>query len=175
MADITNRDDIIDSRDVEEAIDDLESEQTALVDEYTEAKEEADELANESESEWVATERLCNAINALASYWDLTPEEIDYSVAALDNPGDDFNGNEELHALKELRAAFENYTDWNSGAVLIRETYFQEYAQQLAEDIGAIDREAAWPACHIDWEAAAESLQMDYTGAEFDGVTYYAR
>lgn len=65
--------------------------------------------------------------------------------------------------------------DWEYGEVLIRDSYFTDYAQQLAEDVGAIDREAAWPACHIDWEAAAESLRMDYTAVEFDGVTYWAR
>jgi hypothetical protein len=38
-----------------------------------------------------------------------------------------------------------------------------EWAEQMAEDIGAIDRNATWPKNHIDWEAAAqELLQSDY-------------
>ena len=82
----------------------------------------------------------------------------------------------ELAALKSLEEDAEGYCpDWRHGASLIRDTYFEEYARQLAEDIGAIDRNATWPACHIDWEAAAEALQQDYTSVEFDGVTYWVR
>jgi hypothetical protein len=58
---------------------------------------------------------------------------------------------------------------------LIRESYFEDYARELAEDIGAIDRNASWPNQHIDWEAAAEALLIDYTSTEIEGVTYYFR
>jgi len=59
--------------------------------------------------------------------------------------------------------------------VMIHDRYFKDYAKQMADDIGAIDSEAGWPACHIDWEAAADSLQMDYTEVEFGGHTYWWR
>jgi hypothetical protein len=65
--------------------------------------------------------------------------------------------------------------DWKHGCEMIADYYFVEYAQQLAEDMGAIDREAAWPACHIDWEAAADSLRMDYFSVEFGNTTYWVR
>lgn len=82
----------------------------------------------------------------------------------------------ELSVLEELNTSGENATsDWVHGATLIRDDYFEDYARQLAEDLGAIDADAAWPACHIDWEAAATSLQMDYTSLEFEGVTYWVR
>lgn len=58
---------------------------------------------------------------------------------------------------------------------LIRESYFETYAQELAEDIGSVDRNAQWPHAYIDWAAAADALLMDYTSAEIDGVTYYYR
>jgi len=45
----------------------------------------------------------------------------------------------------------------------------------MAEDIGAIQKDAPWPCGFIDWEGAAEALQQDYTAGEFDGVTYWAR
>lgn len=48
-------------------------------------------------------------------------------------------------------------------------------AQELADDIGAIDSNAKWPLNHIDWEAAAEELKMDYTEVNFNGTTYYIR
>ena len=47
--------------------------------------------------------------------------------------------------------------------------------EELADDIGAIPRDVAWPYTCIDWERAARELQYDYTGADFDGVTYYYR
>jgi hypothetical protein len=174
--DISNSDDIIDSRDLESRIEELDDEQTALIDEYNEAKEEADELADDTGEEWRATERLCNAINALSSYWDITPEEVADAIAALDNPADAFNGNEELHALKEFRDELEPYCpDWRYGVTIIRESYFTDYAEELANDIGAVKSDAGWPNAHIDWEAAAEALKIDYTSGDFDGVTYWAR
>lgn len=64
--------------------------------------------------------------------------------------------------------------DWYP-VTLIRDSYFVEYAQQLAEDIGAIDPDASWPNGYIDWERAARDLQMDYTSVEYQGTTYWYR
>jgi hypothetical protein len=80
---------------------------------------------------------------------------------------------DELATLQSL--ADEGITEWEDGATLIRDSYFEEYAEQLAEDIGAIGRDAGWPLDHIDWAAAADALKMDYSSFEFDGVTYWAR
>lgn len=74
-----------------------------------------------------------------------------------------------------LRLADEGIEDWEYGAQLIRENYFQEYAQELAEDIGAIDPNASWPLSYIDWEAASHALAQDYTMVEFMGQSYYVR
>lgn len=83
---------------------------------------------------------------------------------------------EELAALKALANEAAGYaSDWEHGETLIRDSYFAEYAEQLASDIGAIDRNANWPACCIDWERAAEMLQQDYTAVDFGGVTYWFR
>lgn len=59
---------------------------------------------------------------------------------------------------------------------LIRDSYFMEYAQQLAEDIGLIsDTATGWPYTCIDWQRAADELQMDYTCVDFAGVHYWYR
>lgn len=58
---------------------------------------------------------------------------------------------------------------------LIHDSYFQDYAQELAEDVGAINADATWPNNCIDWEQAARKLKYDYTGVEFDGHTYWYR
>lgn len=58
---------------------------------------------------------------------------------------------------------------------LIDESYFREYAQELAEDCGMVDTNARWPMNCIDWEQAARELQMDYGSIEICGVTYWYR
>ena len=80
----------------------------------------------------------------------------------------------ELDTLTELSAdASDNSPDWEYGAALIRDNYFEEYAKGLAEDIGAIDHNATWPMTCIDWQQAARELQGDYTAVDFGGVTYW--
>src|SRR5690349_9754034 len=37
-------------------------------------------------------------------------------------------------------------------AFLILDDHFEDYAQEFAEDIGAINRDASWPNNCIDWE-----------------------
>ena len=55
---------------------------------------------------------------------------------------------------------------------LISDYYFEDYARELADDIGAVDANASWPNSFIDWERAAAALQMDYTAIEIevDGI-----
>jgi hypothetical protein len=64
--------------------------------------------------------------------------------------------------------------DWYPGS-LIADDYFERYAQDLADDIGAIDRNASWPTNWIDWEKAALELRVDYSSVEIDGKTYWYR
>lgn len=90
----------------------------------------------------------------------------------------DWNDSEglELEALRKLAKEGEDYApDWLHGETLIRDSYFEDYAQELAEDIGAINSNATWPNNCIDWERAARELRMDYTSIDFDGVTYWIR
>ena len=82
----------------------------------------------------------------------------------------------ELRALEALQSDTEGRCgDWRYGAQLIRDSYFATFAQELAEDIGAIPRGAGWPCTCIDWEQAARELRMDYTAVDFSGVTYWVR
>jgi antirestriction protein len=54
-------------------------------------------------------------------------------------------------------------------------SYFKEYARELAEDTGTINKSNEWPNYCIDWERAAAELKMDYTSVEVDGETYWFR
>ena len=139
MTTIHNYQDVIDSRDIIERIQELESERDSFVDD------------NESENTCLAS---------LRQQWaDENPEEWS-----------------ELNALLELQEEAEGYSeDWQFGATLISDSYFKDYAQELAEDIGAINSDASWPNNCIDWDQAARELQMDYTSVDFDGVEYWVR
>lgn len=66
-------------------------------------------------------------------------------------------------------------SDWADGAALIRDSYFENYARELAEDLGLIDDAGTWPNYCIDWARAARELRADYTAIDFDGVTYWVR
>jgi hypothetical protein len=82
---------------------------------------------------------------------------------------------EELAALEALQSEAEDYCpDWRYGATLVRDSYFKDYAQELAEDCGLL-KQSAWPNNCIDWDRAARELRMDYTSVEFDGVTYWVQ
>jgi hypothetical protein len=82
----------------------------------------------------------------------------------------------ELYALLELQDEAEGYApDWHHGATLIADHHFTEYAQELAEDIGAINKDSRWPNDCIDWERAADGLKQDYTEVDFDGAAYWIR
>jgi len=64
--------------------------------------------------------------------------------------------------------------DWYP-VTIVRDSYFTEYAQELAEDIGAVNRDMRWPYTCIDWEKAASELQQDYTSVNFDNIIYWVR
>ena len=128
---ISNGDDIIDSRDV-----------IARIEELTEMRD---------------------------AFIESEPSAIAWAEAEPDNA-------EELTALEALAEEASGYAaDWRYGETLIRDSYFERYAQELADDIGAIPSNAEWPCTCIDWERAARELQMDYTSVDFDGVTYWIR
>jgi hypothetical protein len=135
--DISNYENIIDSRSIIERIEELEANREDVKDGFEPTE---DAMLLEALTEW------------------------DYSDEGT-----------ELKALKALAEEGESVaSDWPHGATLIRESYFTEYAQQLADDIG-FSIAQKWPNNHIDWNAAAEELKQDYTEVDFDGVTYLVR
>ena len=162
--------DVMDIRDIIDRIEEIEGEQNALVASYTDERDKDD-----------TSERFHNAINALSNFWGCAPEEVADSVAALSNPADTFNGDEEAAAMRAFIEQFRGYGgdhEWENSwfpVTFIRDSYFEDYAEELAEEIGAIPKESAWPTSHIDWKAAARALQWDYTSGEYNDVTYWAR
>lgn len=105
-------------------------------------------------------------------------EELEAIKDSLEDGGEllDFE-DDELKALQDLFSEVgEPYRGGEfDEPTLIHERYFEDYARQLAEDIGAIEEDGRWPTNCIDWERAANELRVDYTSYEIDGHTYYAR
>jgi antirestriction protein len=92
------------------------------------------------------------------------------------DPGDEDTA-EELAQLRKLHEEGEQTfgREWENGVGLIRDSYFMQYAQEFADDVGAIDKDAIWPVKHIDWEAAASELRQDYSQIDFNGEVYWGR
>jgi len=87
---------------------------------------------------------------------------------------------EEFGALMSLLDDLENNGgdeqwrgDWYP-ITLIRESHFTEYTREMLEDCGTIPRDLpAW--VHIDWEATAREVKMDYSYVSIGEVDYLYR
>lgn len=158
---ITNSEDTIESRDLMKRIDELNELKEAVSnakDDVEEARGVYEDEAGSGSEELIAWEKAKEA---------LARAETDF----------DEDLQKELKLLEEVAEEASGYSgDWRHGATLIRESYFEDYAMQFAEDLhGNAVREASWPFDCINWEQAADALKGDYTGIDFDGVTYYVR
>ena len=153
----SNTDNVIDSRDIIERIEELESEREDLesslsdaVDDYRTAEETKDESA------------MSTALAVRDS-----AEEV---LCDWDNENAD-----ELKVLKALADEGGSETsEWSDGTSLIRDSYFEDYAQELLLDIGDLPRDLPWYIA-IDWSETARNLQQDYTVLTFDDVVYWIR
>lgn len=145
-----NGQDIIDSRDIIEAIKDLESQIEDL-------EEERDALQGEIDDGDLSEDDTAD----LKRQVEDKQEEIDTLK-------------DELKPLTDLQDEAEGYCDWINGATLIHKDYFTQYAMQMLSDIGDLPQEIPWYIV-IDEEATAENIRQDYTAVDFDGVTYYVR
>ena len=164
MADISNTADIIDSRDIIERIEELEEYEQAIEDAERELQDAQDAMSDLPEDE---------DADVITSH----AEEVETAKSNLESARDEMDGDEreELRVLSDLADEASGSPDWRYGEILIRDSYFTEYAQQLAEDCGMVDDSNRWPGRCIDWEAAADELKMDYFSVDYDGVEYWIR
>lgn len=150
----SNSDDVIDSRDIIERIEELESElQTAHEQETT------DGTTNLDFEEWLLAVRA-----------DSSPAHCHELNAEV----------EELQELRQLAADGESSPDWNYGETLIREDYFTDYIEELINDCYEMPKQmnsGEWPYRHmtIDFCAAAEEVKADYFEVSFFGTVYLIR
>jgi hypothetical protein len=141
MATVYDGDDIVDSRNIIERIEELETDLDDAAsedEEYQEAHGPAGDTLHYAQ--WVVD------LGAYGPNRHLWYEEA-----------------YEFLELCKFRDEAQTYCrDWRHGETFIKETYFPEYAQQLADDCGMLPRDQRWPLNHIDWGAAAEELRQDY-------------
>jgi hypothetical protein len=167
--DVDNTKDIIDSRDIIARIEELQEERGALTGRFRLWKCDNgsfDVIDSDDETEEPGSTIVYQNVGAdgdEASAWD--------AVYALENPSEA----KELAILEALADECEGCGDWSHGETLIRETYFKDYAQELADDLGVDQSSMQWPYTCIDWDQATRELAMDYTSVDFDGVEYLLR
>ena len=144
---------ILDTRDLQDRLDELQKLKEALED----ARTDVDELlaidASEKTESW----------------------ESDLSEArdTLEQAETEFSSDEQ-DELTELEALAEEVSEWSSGNQLIPEDDFEDYCKELCEDIGDIPHD--FPSyIVIDWEATAQNLKADYSEIEYQGTTYLYR
>lgn len=82
---------------------------------------------------------------------------------------------EELEALQKLAEEAGDSPDWIHGEILILESYFVDYCEELCREIGEIHNLPWYIADHIDWEGVARELKQDYMEVDFDGQNYLIR
>jgi hypothetical protein len=169
MPNVSNMQDVIDSRDIIERIEELEADRDALVDAYTDAKDHYDETIvagreNNDESK----------VDELTEAQDKAYDAYKEAETALEEWDASYDG-EELETLKTLAEEASQYSsDWSYGEQLIRDSYFTEYVEELCDDLGYIPNDfPAW--ITIDWEDTADNVKQDYTSVDFDGVEYWIR
>lgn len=155
--DISNSEDILDSRDIIERINELERER----DNWQEDNELPDYIPGDSEKdlERIKAEKWTDEQSDKWTEWDESEE------------------GEELKALLKLQDEAEGYaSDWIYGATLIRKTYFVEYCKDLVNDIGDMPKNLpGYIENNINWQGVADDLEIDYTEVDYDGVEYLVR
>ena len=144
---------IIDTRDLQERLEELQGLKEAV----ETAQSTVDELM----------------VSDLAAAQPDFDEKLDEARTELDEACEAFDGEAQAE-LEELEALSEEVSEWTSGNQLIPEDDFEDYCQELCEDIGDIPRDLP-SYIVIDWEATARNLKADYSEVEYQGTTYLYR
>jgi hypothetical protein len=118
-------------------------------------------------------------VEAMAEAIDIPPEDrdgADDDEALLEAEAElkawDEENQEELSVLEALHGEAEDDLAY---VQFILDSEFTSYAEEYARDCNLLSDSGSWPACHIDWDAAAEALKQDFNSVEIGDHTYYVR
>ena len=168
---INNKQNVLDSRDIIEYLEELESERDELIEKLEELTEKEIDLKdefNDAEDDHDWKERIEADLDKLNN----EKENIQRDLDEFDEDGGDYA------VMKSLNDEGESYfgSDWSYGVTLVLDSYFTEFAEEFCKDIGDVPTDLpAYIENNIDWEGVAEDLKADYAELDFDGVTYWAR
>ena len=142
---------VIDTRDIQDRIDELNDDIDTLENEISDLSEEIDELNEEDADD---------------------KNEIDLKLDDIeDKQGQIEDLQEELSMLLDVKS---EVPEFSHGETLIHEDYWMEYVQELCEECDYITKDFPYW-IEIDWEATAKNVAMDYSTIELDGNTFYFR
>lgn len=161
LSELTSQD-VFDSRDLIERLEELKEERESL----REAIEDAQEVVSQT---YTAREENPNEQTVAAHHEAMEDERK--AREELSEWDKDYK--EELDELERINDECSGYGDWEHGEAMISEDYFEDYAQELAEELGAVGKNSSWIV--IDWESTANNLKQDYSEVEIDGKTWYYR
>lgn len=152
----------LDTRDLQEQIDNLESEIESVEEYIEEAEEELEEFTQELRE--VEEEIGIPQPNTIEI------DEIQTKIQDYKEQLQDLR--DELQPLLDLKA--EGIPEWDDGATLIPADKWEEYVEDLVKDCGYIPNDVPWWIV-IDWAATADNVAADYSTVDYDGYTYYYR
>jgi len=90
---------------------------------------------------------------------EMTDEQKEaYEELCLGNDKDAIDAYISICGKKHLDDALENFEEAYAGEFRSDE----DFAENLAEDLGELPKENHWPHYCIDWEFAAREIMMDY-------------
>lgn len=109
---------------------------------------------------------------------DLQIDEDDYNDKHFRewlNQGADLEDDRsELIALLALNDECENLSDWKYGETLIHASYWVDYVYDLLRECGDLPKDIPHY-IEIDWDATANNIEQDYMRVDFDGEEYLIR
>ena len=128
---------------------------------------------NDAIDQWQATCIRCGALITHVEH-NGTLVFVDDTAACEDDEGDQgvhWPEESDLQTLRELRDLNEEI---GLDEMLIRESYWSEYAREFVDDTTDINKDS-WLYNYIDWNRVTEDMKMDYSVYTFRGITYYGR
>lgn len=121
-------------------------------------------------------EELENILGAEHETYIEAGGELDFDEWMESEPDHLSDEIQEFKTLEKLVEDASGSPDWEYGEVLIRDSYFTDYAEELCKDIGDIPKEIPWYIENaIDWEKVADAIKADYFSVDFDDVEYWIR
>ena len=163
--DISNTQDIIDSRDIVARVEELENDLSTVECETCNGEGSVEGDNGDTASTITCPHCEGNQTVSLLAGVEM-PEEATHEEQF-----------KELEILRALVEEINNNAGDNAddGVTLVSDSYFEDHARQEAEDCGLLKDTDRWPGNCIDWKEAADQLKQDYSAIDWDGVEYWVR